>query len=407
MVFRGSSLWRRSNFEKRNQSPMAIALAAALGLGMALPDSASAHEDEGDAIEMEAGMTWYLQSSSGAPDDGTDLTYTFDLGLSGKIGEHGTAVIAFEAGGGDGIDQRLGSLSTANYDAFVTDLFGLNPIIGGALTDLQALSISQLYYEHEFMDGKLMLDLGKLDIHSLYDDNAYANDETEQFLSGIFTRLAGTVYAELPQYYAPGFAATLDLGDRVDLSLIGASAGGRIANSGYEDFGHRPYVVVQVNFKPNLAGHDGNYRFYAIQDNRVYIDLNGNPTENSAWGVSFDQAVGHGVGLFARYSGQDTDVRENSVKSSWSIGTLIAGGTWGRADDTIGIGYGSVNVNNKSTDFAGDPNADDETHLEVFYRLALNDKLSLTPDIQVIGNNGGDSTSDTVTVYGIRGQVNF
>ena len=407
MAFRKSSLWQRNNFAKRNQSRMAIALAAALGLGMVLPDSASAHEDEGDAIEMEAGMTWYLQSSSGAPDDGTDLTYTFDLGLSGKIGEHGTAVIAFEAGGGDGIDQRLGSLSTANYDAFVTDLFGLNPIIGGALTDLQALSISQLYYEHEFMDGKLMLDLGKLDIHSLYDDNAYANDETEQFLSGIFTRLAGTVYAELPQYYAPGFAATLDLGDRVDLSLIGASAGGRIANSGYEDFGHRPYVVVQVNFKPNLAGHDGNYRFYVIQDNRVYIDLNGNPTENSAWGVSFDQAVGHGVGLFARYSSQDTDVQENSVKSSWSVGALLAGETWGRGDDTIGIGYGSVNVNDKSTDFAGDPNADDETHLEVFYKLALNDKLSLTPDIQVIGNNGGNSSSDTVTVYGIRGQVNF
>ena len=152
MVFRDSSLPKRKSLTESNRSPIAIVLtAAALGLGLALPDFASAHEEgEEGGIELEAGMTWYLQSTSGAPDDGTDLTYTFDFGLSGKVGEHGTAVIAFEAGGGDGIDQRLGSLSTANYDAFVTDLFGLNPVIGGALTDLQALSISQLYYEHEF-----------------------------------------------------------------------------------------------------------------------------------------------------------------------------------------------------------------------------------------------------------------
>lgn len=404
----GTNISENSNNQYRNsQLYKSVMLSTVLGLGLAFSDLAVAHEDEGGGIEMEAGMTWYLQSSTGAPQDGTDLTYTFDLELSGKVGDHGTAIIAFEAGGGDGIDHRLGSLSTANYDAFVTDLFSLNPQTGDTLTDLQALSISQLYYEHEYMDGKLMLDIGKLDIHSLYDENAYANDETEQFMSAIFTRTAGTVYGELEQYYAPGFAATLGLGDMVDVSLIAASTGGHVAGSGFNDFGHRPYAVVQVNVKPTIAGHGGNYRLYAIRDNRVYTDLNSNPTENSAWGFSFDQAVARGVGVFARYSSQDDGIQENSVKSSWSLGALIAGEAWGRGDDSIGLGYGSVNVNDKSTAFAGNPNADDETHLEVFYKIAFNEKFSLTPDIQVIGNNGGDSTSDTVTVYGARGQISF
>jgi carbohydrate-selective porin OprB len=125
------------------------------------------------------------------------------------------------------------------------------------------------------------------------------------------------------------------------------------------------------------------------------------------WGLSFDQAVANGFGMFARYSNQDGDIEENSIKTTWSVGALIEGGAWSRGDDAIGIGYGSVNINDKSLEFAGDPNAADETHLEVFYRYTFSEKFALTPDIQVIGNNGGNETSDTVTVYGIRSQVDF
>ena len=412
MVFRTSPMRKRNALITLNQSLTAITLIAALGLGLALPDVATAHEEEeGGGIETEAGMTWYLQSSKGASDanggDGTDLTYTFDLILSGQVGDHGTAVVAFEGGGGEGIDRRLQSLSTANYDAFVTDLISLNPGTGEVLTDLQALSISQLYYSHSYRDAKIVLDVGKLDVHSYYDQNAYANDETEQFMSGIFTRTAGTGYGEFTHYYAPGVVANFALGSMVDLTVGAASTGGHFEGGGFNDFGHRSAAATQINFKPTIAGHDGNYRLYVIWDDRVYIDLNGNETANTVWGLSFDQAVANGFGLFARYSNQNGDIEENSIKTTWSVGALIEGGAWRRGDDAIGIGYGSVNVNDKSLEFAGDPNAADETRLEVFYRFTFSDKFALTPDIQVIGNNGGDKTSDTITVYGIRGQVNF
>ena len=339
MVFRTSLLRGGNSFTEFNQSLTSIALTAALGLGLALPDVVSAHEEEeGGGIETEAGMTWYLQSSSGAPDDGTDLTYTFDLSLSGKVGDHGTAVIAFEGGGGEGIDHRLQSLSTANYDAFVTDLISLNPGTGDVLTDLQALSISQLYYSHSYRDGKIVLDVGKLDVHSYFDQNAYANDETEQFMSGIFTRTAGTGYGEFTHYYAPGVVANFALGSMVDLTVGAASTGGHVDGGGFNDFGHRSSAATQVNFKPTIAGHEGNYRLYVIRDDRVYIDVNGNETANTVWGLSFDQAVANGVGLFARYSNQDADIVENSIKTTWSVGALIEGGAWSRGDDAIGIG---------------------------------------------------------------------
>jgi len=412
MPFYTSRLRKRNGLTKLNLSLTSITLTVALGLGLALPDFASAHEEEeSGGIEMEGGMTWILQSSNGASDanggDGTDLTYTFDLSLSGQVGEHGTAVVAFEGGGGEGIDHRLQSLSTANYDAFVTDLISLNPGTGDVLTDLQALSISQLYYSHSYRDGKIVLDVGKLDVHSYLDQNAYANDETEQFMSGIFTRTAGTGYGEFTHYYAPGVVAIFALGNMFDLTVGAASTGGHVDGGGFNDFGHRSAAATQIDFKPTIAGHEGNYRLYVIRDDRVYIDINGNETANTVWGLSFDQAVANGVGMFARYSNQDGDIEENSIKTTWSVGALIEGGAWSRGDDAIGIGYGSVNVNDKSLEFAGDPNAADETRLEVFYRFTFSDKFALTPDIQVIGNNGGNSTSDTITVYGIRGQVDF
>ena len=175
------------------------------------------------------------------------------------------------------------------------------------------------------------------------------------------------------------------------------------------------YLVGQINNKANLGNQLGNYRFYAISDNRRSAQTtftkisDGSKTRNTGWGLSFDQALADHVGLFARYSSQDDGIAENIVKSSWSLGSLLEGTLWGRDRDTIGIAYGSVNLNHKA-DLAtalGTGNTGDESHVEAFYKVGVSKQFTLTVDAQVINNNGGNATADTVTVAGLRGQLNF
>jgi carbohydrate-selective porin OprB len=343
-------------------------------------------------------VTWFLQSTSGnGTNDSTDLTYTMDLNLTGTVSETGHVHIALEAGNGAGVDARLGSLSTANYDAFITE-------VTTGSNEFNAPSISQVYYEGEYGGGRYVVDFGKLDVHAMYDDNAYANDETDQFLSGIFTRSAGTSYSELDQYYAPGMAVTAAAAESLDVMALVANGVG----SGFDGVSDHPYGVLQLNVKPGFAGREGNYRLYGIYDARHHTEIGTGKTKgNVAYGVSLDQALPGGLGLFARYSGQDDKLDENAVKASWSLGAVLAGGAWGRDDDVIGVGYGVVMVNDASSAFSGIASPDDEGHIEAYYKVGISDHFTVTPDVQVITNNGGDSASDTITVAGVRAQLNF
>lgn len=405
----------------RNVMLKAAVVGATLGISM----TALAHEDheeeevhlvphEVGGIELEGGVTWFLQGSSGVADDTTALSYSLDIGLQRQISEHGKVLVALEAGDGQGIDGTVGSLSALNYDAFFTEL---TTNVSGS-TNVVVPSISQAFYEGEYAAGSLVVNVGKLDVHSLFDDNAYANDETDQFLSAIFTRSADTSYKQLDYYYAPGVAAMLEVSDAIGVTLIAANGN----RSGFDSFFDNMYLVGQVNLRPNLGGYEGNYRFYALNDARDSVDDNGSPitsfteissgkkTENTAWGLSFDQALPGGIGLFARYSSQDDGIVENLVESSWSFGALVEGSRWGRPHDAFGLGYGSVNLNKDPAVIAaagGITRPDDETHFETFYKFGFSHHFTLTADIQVIGNNGGEADADTVTVAGLRGQLNF
>jgi carbohydrate-selective porin OprB len=359
-------------------------------------------------IDISGGITTFLQSTDGAPQNTTALSYSLDLGLEAPVGKHGKAVVALEAGDGLGVDATLGSLSTANYDAFYTNL---QDVQTDNHTNLVVPSVSQAYYEGEYYDGGMIVNVGKLDVHGNYDDNAYANDETDQFMSAIFVRSPGTSYAELDRYYAPGIVVHYAAAKMIDLTFIAANGNG----DGYNDVFDYMYLVGQVNFKTQFGSQPGNYRFYAISDNRRSMQTtftkisDGSNTSNTAWGLSFDQALADGVGLFARYSMQDDTIAENTVKAAWSLGTLLNGALWGRDWDMIGLGYGTIMLNDK-TDLAaalGTSDTGDESHIEAYYKFGVSQQFTLTVDAQVINNNGGNAAADTVTVAGLRGQLNF
>jgi hypothetical protein len=397
---------------RRHSHLKALILLAAMGIDLGWNATAYANEtilDEfkSSGIDISGGITSFLQSSDGAPQNATALSYSLDLGLEAAVSEHGKVTIVLEAGDGKGIDATLGSLSTAAYDPYLTNITASNP----DSTNIVVPSVSQLYYEGDYSEENLIATIGKIDVNGMFDENAYANDETDQFMSGIFVRSSGTDFAELDQYYAPAVALQYSAGKWIDLSFIAANGNG----DGFNDVFDYMYLVGQINFKANLGNQAGNYRFYAISDHRRSAQTtftkisDGSKTSNTGWGLSFDQAVADHVGLFARYSSQDDGIAENIVKSSWSMGTLLEGILWGRDRDTVGIAYGSVNLNHKADLAAalGTSNSGDETHAEAFYKFGVSRQFTLTVDAQVIDNNGGNAAADTVTVAGLRGQLNF
>jgi len=94
---------------------------------------------------------------------------SFDAGLTLRTSKSGKAYLLFESGAREGIDAHIPSFSCFNADT--DDNFNLRP--------------SEAWYEHAF-GGKVRLRGGKIDITTDFDTNSAANDETGQFLSGVF-----------------------------------------------------------------------------------------------------------------------------------------------------------------------------------------------------------------------------
>jgi len=291
-----------------------------------------------NSINVIGGITATLQGTSGNGDstaeteDNKDFSYSLDVNLSSEIASGHNFIVDLETGEGNGINDNFGANGTfinPNYDPFNT----INPDTGH-----QDLTISQVYYEGTFLDEILTVDLGKMDIHSFTDQNNFAGDETSEFMAGIFVRLAGTLFAELDNYYAPGIRLLLTPNEWFDFTYVAA-------NSSYDSVSKNFYDVGQINIKPNIKDLEGNYRFYFIRDRRNFIKIDditsdGNP--NSGWGLSFDQYITERVGLFYRYGTQKDGLTANTATSAWTAGAIWSGKFWERPDDYVGIGHGLV-----------------------------------------------------------------
>src|SRR4030065_350774 len=353
---------------KKSIAASAVAGAVLLSFMFTQPVTAQAEgEDDGGHIipheigklNISGGITSILQGTSGIADNGdvTDFTYTLDLNFEAGVTSTGKVVVALEAGNGGGVNDDTGALSSSNYDAFITEL----------TTDkdnsFAAISVSQAYFEGSFFDGKLGLKIGKLDVHSCHDENAYANDETDQFITGMFSRYAGSIFPELDSYYAPGITLTYSPANMLDITVTAANG----VDSGFEDISSDAYGAGQINIKPGLFGKEGNYRFYYVYDARNYTDISDSSRTdetNTAFGLSFDQEIMDGFGLFARYAAIDDGIDENLVKSAISGGVSLSGSLWNRENDVVGIAAGVLAINEDSSSVAASP--DDERHFEVY-----------------------------------------
>ncbi len=341
----------------------------------------------------------------------TDASFSEDITISKEFeGLNSEAFIHLEAGQGAGLTNDLSLYSNVNADA----------------NDEEHVSVSEIWYEQGLFADKALITFGKLDPTVYFDNNEVANDETTQFLSDIFKTNPAI---EFPDNTIGLRAAAMPV-DWLELNY-----GVFDANSDWDQIGDNLFNIGQVTFKTNYFDLPGNYRFLGWQSrahHTEWLDMEKQKEHAYGFALSFDQKANDIVTLFARYGWQDPKVfnpditasgdLNYSLKHSWSAGLQIEGNPWHRENDVLAFAVGQAIPSDdyKKSGESIDPDTGEvitsawrgknEGHFEAYYRIHINDHLSISPYLQYIWNPfGKDIADDTngIFVGGMRAQVDF
>lgn len=339
-----------------------------------------------------------------------DLELSFDLGAMG-VAPGGRIYVLAEGSWLDGISDA----------GDVGDYFGVNGDAGGD----RSADVTELWYEHSFLDDRLVVVAGKIDLSAYFETNAYANDETYQFLNNALINSGnvpfpdnglGIAFLATPCdwfYFGAGVA---------DAQADGRETGLRTAFHGEDDF----FSIYEVGFTPTWdfgrGELPGSYRFGVWYDpqrkERFFNDLGGRrrhiPTrrDDAGFYLSLDQTVylenpevrgdTQGLGLFLRYSFARDDV--NELDHFWSFGGQYQGLIPQRDADVLGLGVAQGHFSNRIALTGADPTR--ETVIELYYNAEIFPWLHLSPDVQWLIDPGGADTRDAF-VAGLRLQMAF
>lgn len=322
----------------------------------------------------------------------------------------GTVYVLAESGWGDDIgEDRVGNLFGVNGDAF-----GDEEIV-----------VSELWYEQVFLDEKARFRVGKLDLTVDFDTNAFANDETAQFLN---PALINTANNSVPDR---GLGAQLVVTpvEWFYAGLGAADAQTEYATTGFNTAFHDEdyfYAISEAGLMPvwqtALGKLPGNYRFglwYDPQPKERFVKLRDDhrgppPTRRDDLGfyVNADQWVfrenpddesdEQGLGVFVRYGWADQDC--NLIEHFWSLGAQYQGLLPARDQDVLAFGFAQGILSDSLT--AYEP-GDRESVYELYYRIQIFPWLQITPDLQYIVNPGGTVDAHNSFVAGLRVQASF
>ena len=384
---------------------------------------AAAEDDEGPKFTASLLTVGQRVNARGSGTGGSQgrINYRGDVTATlsaGSIGEaKGSLFAQLRVGQGTGIGLVPTHSSTANSSGFQTaagadDSFGV---------------LAQAYYQLEWPIGgsgfnglagdRVILNVGKMDFFSLFDQNEVAGDEASKFLNNAFVHnplldSGGDIAAD-----AYGFAPGVRLGyfSRSDDTFAwGASVGvfgsGRGAN--FSGNMKQPLVVAQFEIAPKLISGDsrGNYRIYAWTNGGT-ADFAGNPERHSGLGISLDQKFGRDWNVFARWGRRTSG--DGTFNNALTGGFEYGGKNWGRAKDAVGIAVGLLQTSSAwraatlGSALVGYEASGAERIAEIYYRIKVNDHLEVSPDFQLIQRPGGNGLAPSARVFGLRANLAF
>jgi hypothetical protein len=322
-------------------------------------------------LRLNGSVTSVLQGANACDGWRYYGTGSFDIFAHTSFGKGSLLFIDLEAIGGDGPEQHYNSFSGVNGDAGNTQSFD----------SLDRVTVLEAWGEFTLFKESVTITAGKIDLTNYFDNNASANDETTQFLSGSF--INSSAFAAPPN--SPGIRLRTTIIQRYHLQFALSS----YDNAGVDLFNDL-YKIASLGwtFSPG-SDFEANIRLYGYQ----------HPYDKNAygWGISIDKILFGSYNIFGRY-GQNQNELSNiwNVKTAWSAGTRFVKSIAGQLL-AIGIAYGENSSFNEKLNR--------EKLLEIYFRRQLNRWVDISPLFQYFWNAKGSNLQ--MSVFGIRTHFNF
>jgi hypothetical protein len=242
------------------------------------------------------------------------------------------------------------------------------------------LNLREAWLRTELFGQKLALSAGRLDLTNYFDQNAFANDESTQFISDalVNNQLLGLAVN------GTGVAAEFDPKNGLRLKF-----GFQQSNTDATNLSDSIFTLSEIGYTLTpFALPEGTYRAWFRTDNTAEEKI------STGFGISLDQKLTPAVGVFGRYGSQEI---ENSRDHYYSLGVSFQTGLIINPLDTWGIGYSQMDL------FSGE----DERLIEGYYNFHLTDKLRLSFHLQHVIDGPGVGDDFGYILPGLRLQAAF
>jgi high affinity Mn2+ porin len=386
-----------------------------------------------------------------SPYEGTDSlpgggqgreTWTADAFLGWRLWRGGEFYFNPELAQGFGLNSTLGLAGFSNGEAqkggapfpkFRPQRYILRQTFGlGGEQEEVADGPFQLAGKRDI--DRVTVTVGRFAVGDYFDGNSYAKDPRLDFMNwAMWSSAAYDFPADLPGFTRGAVvelnrkdwavrAGLFQVPNAPNSDVLVFKTGGIVV-----EFEERHAIFDQPG-KLRLGifanrGNTGNYRqALAIGDADPTLDINdvmaGIRRDNLKYGfyLNGEQQIVRDVGLFARLSwndGQNEILSFTDIDRGISGGLSIKGSSWGRPNDTIGLG-GAVNgLSSAHRDFLaaggiglligdGRLNYSNERILETYYAFAIDKNFTFTADYQLIANPAYNADRGPVSIFSGR-----
>jgi hypothetical protein len=285
--------------------------------------------------------------------------------------------------------------------------------------------------------NRLVINAGKFNTLDFFDANTYSHDPRTQFQNfAIFSMGAynyaadtkGYTFGVVAEWYKDNWllkAARLAMPkvpNTADLDYsLSENYGDQVELTREHNLYEQPGAIRLLYFRANAFM--SNYRDsinLGIQTSTTPDILNTRLANQKLWGygINLEQAISNDVGVFARWSwntGQ-TETQTLDISQSISGGVSIKGTSWGRPEDTIGVGYAISGISASEIDylqrggmtaFIGDGNIQYEREriFETFYSMKAYKGVWLSADFQRIENPAFNAARGPIHIFGLRAHI--
>jgi len=373
----------------------------------------------------------------------TSRLMTLYTGL--ELGHSTELLVDIESAGGQGLSSALGLAGFTNLDVVRNPTLGSKPYLGRLMLH-QTISLGEevVPSERNFLslatqrpERRLELRVGKMSIADFFDLNAVGTDSHLQFMNWTVDNNGAYDYAADTRGYT--FAGVAEYHSRNWSTRFGEALMPKVANGIDLDWSLRRARAenIEVELRPSLVrdhgttirllsyvnhANMGSYReaidaFLAGRD--PFPDIEAHRRQGRVkygFGFNAEQEMVHGVRAFARAGwneGHNESFAYTEVNGEVAFGGDVAGKTWHRANDKLGIALVRNSISGDHRRYLqlggngfllgdGTLTYGREKIFEGYYTARIKRGVYVSLDLQHVSNPGYNRDRGPVIVPGIR-----